>query len=102
MLKKLTIILETLFLFLYPLPRLLYFSNLKHLMNKLLTFHLFLFLVFLSSCRTPKDLEFREVKNISLENVGFSAATDEWRERGIALWCLTDAQADDIAQLPAA
>jgi RNAse (barnase) inhibitor barstar len=32
----------------------------------------------------------------------FSAATDEWRERGIALWCLTDAQADDIAQLPAA
>ena len=28
----------------------------------------------LSSCRSPKDLEFREFKNLALENVGFSAA----------------------------
>jgi LEA14-like dessication related protein len=28
----------------------------------------------MSSCRTPKDLEFREFKNLSLENIGFSGA----------------------------
>ena len=44
-------------------------------MNKVLPFLLFSFFVFLSSCRTPKDLEFREVKNISVENIGFSSAT---------------------------
>ena len=27
------------------------------------------------SCRAPKDLEFKEFKNISLENVGFTAAS---------------------------
>lgn len=30
----------------------------------------------------------------------FSAAADEWRERGIALWCLADMHADGIAWLP--
>ena len=30
----------------------------------------------------------------------FEAAADEWRERGIALWCLVDMQADGIAWLP--
>lgn len=30
----------------------------------------------------------------------FGAAIDEWRERGIALWCLVDMQADGIAWLP--
>jgi len=39
---------------------------------------LYLFLSFcglslLSSCRTPKDLEFKSLKNISVENIGFSA-----------------------------
>lgn len=29
----------------------------------------------MSSCRTPKDLEFRSIKNISLEKVGFKAST---------------------------
>lgn len=31
----------------------------------------------------------------------FSAAADEWRERGSALWCLVDMHADGIAWLPA-
>ncbi len=31
----------------------------------------------------------------------FSAAADEWRARGSAFWCLTDAHADDITPLPA-
>jgi len=30
--------------------------------------------VFMTSCRTPKDLEFREFNNLSLENVGFTGA----------------------------
>lgn len=30
---------------------------------------------FLSSCKEPKDLEFREIKNTKLSNVSFSAAT---------------------------
>ncbi|HPH85460.1 MAG TPA: LEA type 2 family protein [Ferruginibacter sp.] len=30
--------------------------------------------LFMTSCRTPKDLEFREFKNLSLENIGFSGA----------------------------
>ncbi len=32
-------------------------------------------LVFMPSCRTPKDLDFKEFKNLSVENVGFSGAT---------------------------
>lgn len=31
----------------------------------------------------------------------FSAAADEWRERGVAFWCLVDMHADGIAWLPA-
>ena len=38
-----------------------------------LIFLIFYFLC-LVSCRQPKDLEFREFKNVSLENVGFSGA----------------------------
>jgi LEA14-like dessication related protein len=30
---------------------------------------------FMTSCREPKDLEFREFKNLTIDNVGFSAAT---------------------------
>ncbi len=30
----------------------------------------------------------------------FENAAEEWRERGIALWCLVDMQADGIAWLP--
>ena len=30
---------------------------------------------FMSSCRSPRDLEFRELKNISVENVDFRSAT---------------------------
>ena len=33
------------------------------------------FLFFMSSCRTPKDLDFKEFKNLSVENIGFSGAT---------------------------
>jgi LEA14-like dessication related protein len=33
----------------------------------------FLGLLILSSCRTPKDLEFKSLKNFSIDNVGFSA-----------------------------
>ena len=39
---------------------------------------LFLFFalpLFLSSCRDPKDLVFRDFKNLSLENLSFSSAT---------------------------
>lgn len=43
--------------------------------------------------RTPDDF-------ISTLQI-FSAAADEWRERGIAFWCLTDAHANDIASFPA-
>ncbi|MEO6671700.1 MAG: LEA type 2 family protein [Ferruginibacter sp.] len=32
------------------------------------------FCIFFSSCGTPKDLEFREFKNLSVENIGFSGA----------------------------
>ena len=32
-------------------------------------------IVWFASCGTPKDLEFREFKNIAVENVGFSGAT---------------------------
>jgi hypothetical protein len=53
----------------------MYFCTLKHIMNKVLPLLLISFIFLLSSCRTPKDLEFREVKNISVENIGFSAAT---------------------------
>ena len=30
--------------------------------------------LFLSSCGTPKDLEFREFKNLAVDNIGFSGA----------------------------
>lgn len=30
----------------------------------------------------------------------FAAAADEWREQGVALWCLVDMQADGISWLP--
>lgn len=39
---------------------------------------LFLFislLVFMPSCRSPKDLEFREYNSVSLENMGFTSST---------------------------
>lgn len=39
---------------------------------------LFLFislLVFMPSCRAPKDLEFREYNSVSLENMGFTSST---------------------------
>ncbi len=32
-------------------------------------------LFIMSSCRTPKDLDFKEFKNLSVENIGFSGAT---------------------------
>lgn len=33
-----------------------------------------IFLFFITSCRAPKDLEFRAFENISMENIGFSGA----------------------------
>jgi LEA14-like dessication related protein len=30
--------------------------------------------IFMTSCRTPRDLEFREFKNLSLEKIGFTGA----------------------------
>lgn len=33
------------------------------------------FLYFLTGCRAPKDLEFRTVKNVSVENLGFNSST---------------------------
>ena len=33
------------------------------------------YLFFMSSCRTPKDLEYREFKNLAVEKVGFGAST---------------------------
>ena len=41
---------------------------------RLFIFLLLAYPAILSSCRSPKDLEFREFKNLALENVGFSAA----------------------------
>lgn len=42
---------------------------------KYLTLLSFLFLsIVVTSCRTPKDLEFREFKNLKLENMGFSSS----------------------------
>ncbi|MEI2749998.1 MAG: LEA type 2 family protein [Ferruginibacter sp.] len=41
---------------------------------RLFIFLLLAYPAILSSCRSPKDLEFREFKNLSLENIGFSAA----------------------------
>lgn len=32
------------------------------------------FLIFVTSCREPKDLEFREFHNLTVEKIGFSAA----------------------------
>lgn len=32
-------------------------------------------LFIMSFCRTPKDLDFKEFKNLSVENIGFSGAT---------------------------
>lgn len=32
-------------------------------------------IIALSSCRTPKDLVFRDIRNVSVENLGFSAAS---------------------------
>lgn len=32
-------------------------------------------LFFMSSCRTPKDLEFREYNSVSVENMGFTSST---------------------------
>src|ERR1700712_2388209 len=34
----------------------------------------FAFLFFMTSCREPKDLEFREFKNLAVDNIGFSGA----------------------------
>ncbi|MFT3911590.1 MAG: LEA type 2 family protein [Ferruginibacter sp.] len=34
----------------------------------------FIFLLFMTSCRAPKDLEFRGFKNITVENIGFAGA----------------------------
>lgn len=34
-----------------------------------------LFMITLTSCRTPKDLEFREFKNLKVNNLGYSNAT---------------------------
>jgi len=41
---------------------------------RLFIFLLLAYPAILSSCRSPKDLEFREFKNLALENIGFSAA----------------------------
>lgn len=41
-----------------------------HIVFFLITFFLFT----MSSCRAPKDLEFREFKNLKVENLGFSNA----------------------------
>ena len=35
---------------------------------------LFLITIFMSSCREPKSLEFKDFKNLKLDNVGFSSA----------------------------
>jgi LEA14-like dessication related protein len=32
-------------------------------------------IIFMTSCRSPKDLEFREYKNVTFEKVGFAGAT---------------------------
>lgn len=42
---------------------------------KKLTTLLLLIIVLVSSCREPKSLEFKDFKNLRLENVGFSSAT---------------------------
>ena len=42
---------------------------------KKLTTLLLLFIVFMSSCREPKGLEFKDFSNLRLENVGFANAT---------------------------
>ncbi len=39
-----------------------------------LYFILFCFILFMSSCREPKELEFREFKNLSVENIGFTSS----------------------------
>ncbi len=39
-----------------------------------LCYFLFGFLFFMTSCREPRDLEFREFKNLSMENLGFASA----------------------------
>lgn len=44
----------------------------KHFLTPLLFFSISI--IFLSSCREPKDLEFREFRNLKISNVGFSAA----------------------------
>lgn len=36
---------------------------------------LFSFIIIMTSCRSPKDLEFREYKNITIDKVGFAGAT---------------------------
>ena len=43
--------------------------------NQIITGVWLLCFVLLTSCRSPKDLEFREFKNVALENVGFAGAT---------------------------
>lgn len=46
-------------------------------MNRVLPFLMLLFVsltILLSSCRDPKDLEFRDFKNLKVHNIGFSAA----------------------------
>ncbi len=45
----------------------------KSLFSPVFYFAIF-FVIALPSCRAPKDLEFREFKNISVESIGFSAA----------------------------
>ncbi len=40
-----------------------------------LLFSGFVFIFFMTSCRAPKDLEFRGFKNITVENIGFSGAS---------------------------
>lgn len=42
---------------------------------KNITALLLLIVVFMSSCREPKGLEFKDFKNLKLDNVGFSSAT---------------------------
>ncbi len=31
--------------------------------------------IFMTGCRSPKDLEFRSIKNVSVENLGFNSST---------------------------
>ena len=52
-----------------------YLSFLMKRSSPLLFLSICFFVIFMTSCRTPKDLEFREFNNLSLENVSFMGAT---------------------------